>query len=247
MSVLRPTGARMLLLARALSEGVRRGISGREVLVQLFEMGTRSLWLVGLGLSALGLVMVMTGASQAHRLTGSLAMVGPAYLELLIREIAPLATVLLIATRAGAATAAELASMKVTEQIEALEMAAGDPLADLVAPRIIASAIAVPALCVLGIAAAAVSAMLTANWVYGTGGQVFVDARFVDRFDLLSAALKSILCGAYIPAAAAFRGLSASGGLGAAGAAVTQGVVDAALGCLVIDFLVSFAFLVVGA
>ncbi len=246
MSALSAVGAPLLLIARSLREAVRRPVSFREWLHQLYETGNRSAWLVGSGLAFFGVVMVAIGHFQARRFTGNLTVVGPAYFELLVRELGPMVSILLAAAQSGAKSSAELASMAVNEQIEALEMSAGDPLADLVAPRLLASVVALPVLCVIGTLAASASAVLTATHVYGVDGFSFVDARFVDRWDILCGATKAVIAGLYIPAAAAYRGLKARGGAHAVGAAVTSGVVDAALGCMVIDFVVALAFLSVG-
>ncbi len=243
MSALAGIGAPWLLLARALRQSFRRGVSLREVLRQAYEMGNRSAWLVVSGLGFFGTVMVAIAHQQARRFTGNITVVGPAYFELLVREFGPLTVSLLAAARAAASSSAELASMTVNEQVEALEMSAGDPLADLVAPRVLASAVVVPALCVLGTVAATASAVATVSLAYGADGFSYMDGRFVDWGDVACGASKAVLCGLFIPAAASARGLSARGGAAAVGSAVTLGVVDAALGCLVIDFFIAVLFL----
>lgn len=247
MKLLRAVGAPWLLFGRTLHRSAREGISYRECIGQLHEIGTRSAWLVASGLAFFGVVMVLIADQQSRRLTGNLIAVGPAFFELLVREFGPLITALLAAARAGAGSSAELSAMAVSEQIEALEMSAGDPLVDLVAPRVVASAIAVPALTVVGVLAAGSSAVVITFWGFGADGFAFVDPRYIDSADVLCAAVKAVLSGIYIPLAASLRGLSARGGAAAVGQAVTTGVVDAALGCLAIDFVVALAFLLVRA
>ncbi len=239
-------GAPAVLFARTLRAVRRHGVSWREVAVQVVELGSRSTLLVGAGLAFFGAVLVTIAYAQARKYTGNITVVGPAYFELLVREFAPMTAALLAATRAGAGTSAELASMSVNEQIEALELSAADPLAELVAPRFLASLVAVPALIVVGTVAATLSAVFTVTWVFGADGRTFMDARFLDSGDVACAAVKSVLCGAFIPLAASSRGLKARGGAAAVGQAVTSGVVDACMGCLVIDFVVAAAFLVIG-
>ncbi len=239
-------GGALLLALRALRLAYRQGVSRREVLVQMNEIGNRSSWLVLSGLSFFGVVMVTIANEQARRFTGNVLVVGPAFFELLIRELAPMMVALLTAAGAAAAASAELASMTVSEQVEALEMSAGDPLLDLVAPRVIASILVLPALCVLGAVAASTSAVLTTFFVFDADGFAFVDPRFISWGDFACAGIKAVLCGLYIPAAASRRGLTARGGAPAVGLAVTRGVVDAALGCLIIDFVVALAFLLIG-
>jgi phospholipid/cholesterol/gamma-HCH transport system permease protein len=137
--------------------------------------------------------------------------------------------------------------MSVTEQVDALRMCAGDPDSDLVAPRVVAGALGVPMLCILGTAAAALSAALTALWVYRVDGWAFLDPRHVDLSDLASAGLKALGAGLYIPLIACWHGLRARGGSAAIGAATTAAVVSACLGCLVIDVAVAVAFRLAGA
>jgi phospholipid/cholesterol/gamma-HCH transport system permease protein len=235
-------GAPAVMLARTVRASLREGVPWRESLAQLHELGGRSVWLVMSGMAFFGAVLVTIAHGQARRFVGNVAVLGPAYFELLIRELGPVMSALLTASRAGAGHAAELSTMSVNEQMEALEMSAGDPHADLVAPRVIAGALGVPLLSVLGTVAATLSAVAVAGLAFGVDGRAFMDPRYVDGWDLLAAALKAGGCGLYIPLAAAVAGLRARGGAEAVGEATTAGVVAASLGCLLIDFAVSLAF-----
>lgn len=231
-----------LLALRTLRATLVRGISLRECVVQLYEIGNRTLALVISALSFFGAVMVVIADGQARKFTGNLAVIGPAYFELLVREFGPIVCCVLAAARAGAGTSAELSSMTVNEQVEALEMSNGDPYADLVAPRVIAALIAVPALCVIGTMAASLAAAAIAQVAFKVEGAAFLDARYVDRWDLISGGLKAVLCGLWIPLAAASKGLKARGGSAAVGTATTDGVVAACVGCLFVSAVVGLVF-----
>lgn len=235
-----------LMLWRTVKSVRRRGISWREVLVQLNELGSASSWLVGSGLAFFGAVMVTIAYAQARKYTGNITIVGPAYFQLLVRELAPLTGVLLLAARAGAGTSAELASMSVNEQVEALELSAADPLAELVAPRVIASLIAAPALICIGTVTATLAAVLTVTFAFHADGTTFMDPSFLSRSDVFCAFLKAAVCGLFIPLAASARGLHAKGGAAAVGEAVTAGVVDACMGVLLLDFLIALGFMLAG-
>jgi phospholipid/cholesterol/gamma-HCH transport system permease protein len=239
---LQMVGAPWLLLFRSIVAVRRNGLSLRECVVQTHELANRTVWLVVTGLGFFGAVAIILANNQARRLTGNLVVLGPPFFELMIREFGPLASALLAAARMGAGGTAELSAMAVNEQLEALEMSAGDPLSDLLAPRIIASVVGVPVLALMGILAASGSAALTALVAFGVDGRAFIDPRYVDFGDMASAFLKAIGCGLYIPLAAGWRGLTARGGASAVGASTTEGVVLACLGCLVIDFGVTLAF-----
>ncbi|MFP2906084.1 MlaE family ABC transporter permease [Pyxidicoccus sp. 3LFB2] len=235
-------GAPAVMLARTVRASLRDGVPLRESLLQLHELGGRSVWLVMSGMAFFGAVLVTIANSQATRFVGNVAVLGPAYFELLIRELGPVMSAMLTASRAGASHAAELSTMSVNEQVEALEMSAGDPYADLVAPRVVAGVLGVPLLSALGTVAATLSAVAVAGLAFGVDGRAFMDPRYVDAWDLLAAGLKAVGCGLYIPLAAAVAGLRARGGAEAVGEATTAGVVAASLGCLLIDFAVSLAF-----
>jgi phospholipid/cholesterol/gamma-HCH transport system permease protein len=242
MNVLGFFGAPAVMLGRTVRASLREGLPWREALLHLHELGGRSVWLVMSGMAFFGAVLVTIAHAQAMKLVGNISVLGPAYFELLIREFGPVISALLTAARAGASHSAELSTMSVNEQVEALEMSAGDPYADLVAPRVVAGVLGVPLLCVLGTLAATVSAVGTVTWVFGLDGGAFMDARYVDGWDIFAGFLKAAGCGLYIPLAAAVAGLSASGGAEAVGEATTRGVVAASIGCLLIDFLVALAF-----
>ncbi len=234
-------GAVALLGARTLRAS-RGRIDGREALVQLHEVGVRTVWLVTSGMAFFGAVLVTIANAQARRLVGDLSVLGPAYFELLVREFGPIVSALLVAARFGSSCAAELSAMTVNEQVDALELSAGDPLSDLVAPRLLAGVLAVPALCILGTAAASLSASLVAHFAFGVESWAFADARYVHWRDIASGLLKTFVCGAYIPLVAARKGLDARGGAAAVGEATTAGVVSAFLGCLILDFAISIGF-----
>lgn len=239
-------GAQVLHFSRTVRSARREGVPGREVLRHLASLGASSAPLVGAGLGFLGAVMVTIAWAQARKYTGNISIVGPAYFELILREFAPMLTALLAASRQAASTSAELGAMSVNEQVEALELSAADPLAELVAPRIIASTLALPLLTVIGTVAATGSAAFTVSFVFGADGGAFMDPAMVDTADVVCALVKSLVCGAFIPVAASLRGLRASGGASAVGEAVTTGVVEACMGCLLLDFVVAAVFLVIG-
>lgn len=247
MSAMRLPGRLALLLGRTMRAVHREGLSWRECLLQTYELANRSLFLVISGMAFFGAVMVTIADAQARRFTGNLSIAGPPYFELLVREFGPVMSALLAAARGAASHAAELSTMSVNEQVEALEMSAGDPLSDLLAPRLVAGLLSVPLLCVAGTAAAALSAAWVASHVFGADGWQFVNASYVGRSDVVSALIKALLFGLYIPLAAGDAGLAASGGAEAVGRATTEGVVRACLGCLVLDITVITFFQWAGA
>jgi phospholipid/cholesterol/gamma-HCH transport system permease protein len=248
MNPLQAPGAAALLLWRTVRALRHDPLPWRACLEQMVELGTRSLGLVISGMAFFGGVMVTIANAQARKLGlgGSLEVVGPPYFELLVREFGPAISALLIAARLGASASAELSTASVTEQAEALEMSAGDPKVDWVAPRVVASMLSVPALTLIGVLSAGVAAALTAS-SFGADGWAFLDGRSVTVADLVCALVKALACGLYIPLVASEHGLAARGGAAAVGAATTEGVVSACMGALVIDLLITLGFQLAGA
>jgi phospholipid/cholesterol/gamma-HCH transport system permease protein len=244
--MLRLIGAQALLFGRAVGSVRHQRPRARVIAQHLLSLGAGSAPLIAIGLAFFGMVMVTMAWAQARKYTGNITVVGPAYFELIVREFAPLLTALLAASRQAAAVSAELGAMSVNEQVEALELSAADPVAELVLPRLVASTLALPALTVLGATSATLSAVFTVSVVFGADGWSFADPRFLDTSDVVCALVKGVAVGAYIPISASLRGLRARGGAAAVGAAVTDGVVEASMGCLLIDFMVAAVFLALG-
>jgi phospholipid/cholesterol/gamma-HCH transport system permease protein len=224
---------------RALRDGLKRGLPRGELLRQTHEIGNKSLLLVLGGMAFFGAVLMAHGSSQARRVVGDFSVVGPPYFELMLRELGPTFAGILAAVRLGAAISAELASMQVTEQVDALKMSAGDPLSDLVLPRLLGGLVAVPCLIIAGTTTAAVVSALVASYFYAADGGAFLDPALVTRGDLTAFCLKTLLYGLCIPAAAVWAGMRARGGAAAVGEATTKGVVWASVGVLLIDWAVS--------
>jgi phospholipid/cholesterol/gamma-HCH transport system permease protein len=229
-------------LRRALKRGMPQG----ELVRQTYEIGNRSMLLVVGGMMFFGAVLMAHGSVQARRIVGDFSVVGPPYFELLLRELGPTFAGILAAVRLGAALSAELASMQVTEQVDALKMSAGDPISDLVLPRLIGGLIAVPCLIIGGTMAAALVSAAVANVGYGADGGAFLDAALVTRGDLTAFAVKTLLYGIAIPTASVLAGMRAHGGAAAVGEATTKGVVWASVSVLIIDWAVSGVLSVVG-
>jgi phospholipid/cholesterol/gamma-HCH transport system permease protein len=214
---------------------LRRGLPWNELANQLHEMGNQSLLVVASGLGCFGSAMVAHADHEAKPIVQDIAVVGPPYFHLLVREFSPVIVGALAALKIGSRVAAELGTMTQTEQVEALLMASGDADAELVAPRVLAGVLTLPVLLTVGLLLAATSASLTATYAYGSDGRAWLDPLLTSRVDVALAYFKSLLFGITIPLAGAVNGLRARGGASAVGVATTQGAVDALIGVLFID------------
>ena len=244
MSALSYVGSLGLLLGRAFSAAPRRPWPKGAVLGFAVEIGNRSLPLVVTCMAFFGMVMVSHAAAQAKRIIGDFSLLGPDYFLLMVREFGPVVSAILVATRTGAGTAAEVATMAVTEQVEALELSAGEPIGELVTPRLLGGALGVTAVACVATLVTAISAALTATFMYGGNGWAFVDGRAIAFTDVLAGLLKACLSGIAIPLCACRAGLAARGGASAVGAATTSGVVQGCLAVILLDFAVGSVFLV---
>src|SRR5438067_379862 len=110
-----------------------------EVVNQLFQVGNRSLVFVAVTLGFIGMVLVFQTCLQVNRITGDLSQVGAEFIKILVHEFGPSLTAMMLATRVGAGIAAEIGSMVVTEQVDALRMNNVDPIDYLIIPGFPAS------------------------------------------------------------------------------------------------------------
>lgn len=208
---------------------------------QMHAIGIRSLGFVCLVLGFVGGIFVYQAGVQTMRALPDTSTIGATYLEILVRELAPTLTALMLATRVGAGIAAEIGSMKVTDQLDALRLSRADPITYLVAPRVVASVLVFPLLTILGGSVALATGTLTGLVVFGINPVIFLDARFVDSVDLLSSFLKSLSFGLAIPLLSARAGLQTSGGSSGVGTATTRAVVESSLAVILLGFLIGAA------
>lgn len=236
---------RMLVQSTA---GVVRRFAGRrgqrrrgEVRRQLYELGNRSLLFVLVTLAFLGMVMVYQTCLQLSNVTGDYSQVGPQFLRLVISDFGPTLTGMMLATRVGAGIAAELGSMKVTEQLDALRMSGVLPVDYLVVPRLLASVVTTVALALFGSVAMIGAGGLTARFSYAVNPTIFFDPLAVTFEHLGLGIVKAASYGTAIPVVAAACGFSARGSSEGVGWATTAAVIGGSFAVLALDFAWSTA------
>lgn len=163
---------------------------------------------------------------------------------LIIRELGAIVTALLVTSRVGAGLAAEVGSMKVTEQIDALKMLGIDPVRYLVVPRFIACVVGGAMLTVIANIVCLYCAMVVSQFKlgYSTGSFLVAMRTFVDFQDLIFAAIKGVCFGAVIPLFGCFYGLRCRAGAEGVGLATTNSVVSTSVAIIVIDFALTWVF-----
>jgi len=211
-----------------------------EVLTQMFGLGVGSLPLVAI-------VAVFTGAvtavQAAYQLEGFLPLryVGSMVTKFILIELGPVLTALVVGGRVGAAIAAELGTMRVTEQIDALETLAIPPVRYLVLPRFLAATLMLPVVTVFADLIAILGGFAVAYLVYEQSAHTYAEAvrhAFLSR-DLFSGLIKSTFFGASIGLMGTFYGFRAEGGAEGVGKAATQAVVASCVLVLTLDYVLA--------
>ena len=157
------------------------------------------------------------------------------------RELAPVLTALMVTGRVASAMATELGTMRVSEQIDAMEVMAVDPMQYLVSPRVISAAIMVPALSMLFVAVAYTGAYIVAVPVMGIDEGAYLSRirEYVTSYDVLHGFYKSIVFGILLATVGCYKGFNAAGGARGVGNATTQAVVISSISVFVIDYVLT--------
>ena len=240
-------GARELysVFARTLYYVVRGRREPGATLRQMYEIGNRSLLFLTVTMGCIGMILVYQAGLQTKRVIPDFTLLGATYLELLVRDLAASLGSLMLATRVGAGIAAEIGSMVVTEQVDALRMCAADPIDYLLVPRFTASVLMTTVLLVWGGAVAFIAGGLTAYFAFDVPASVFANASLLDWGDLLTGLTKCVAYGAAIPVVSGHAGLSTFGGSEGVGWATTRAVVNSSLAVIVLNLVISSAAFVV--
>ncbi|HBE73037.1 MAG TPA: hypothetical protein DDW31_02935 [candidate division Zixibacteria bacterium] len=211
-----------------------------QVVLQMMAMGVHSLPVVVFSAVFTGMVAAVQAAYQMQGLVPSIWL-GTGICRAILTELGPVLTALVVAGRVGSGIAAELGTMKVTEQIDALETMAVDPVEHLVMPRFVAGAVMSPVLTIFANFIALIGGWLVAVLSVGITTQVYLDGlrfHFHTR-DLMGGIIKSIFFGVIIATSGCFHGFAAEGGAAGVGRAATKAVVAAAVMILIFDYIVS--------
>jgi phospholipid/cholesterol/gamma-HCH transport system permease protein len=221
---------------------VKVDLDGRELMRNMYKMGVKSLPIVIVTALFTGAIMVVQAAPIVQRY-GAQGLLGWGAGFGTLREIGPLLTALMISGRVGANNTAELGTMTVTEQIDALRALAIDPVAFLVVPRFIAivatlflSTLYADALALFG-AAYAGQALIGVEPMTFYNGLV---SGLLGIGDVMNGLVKSVIFGIMIGLSSCHFGLSVTGGAPGVGRAVNATVVSSAASIFVVDYLVSF-------
>ena len=210
-----------------------------QILEQLHIIGNKSVLFITATLGFLGMISIFQVALQVKTILPDFTMIGPVFIKTLVREFGPTITGLMVATRTGSAIAAEIGSMVVTEQVDALRMSNADPVNYLIVPRFIATLIMMFLLTVYAVLVATLTGMLMGHFGFDIPVATFMKLTMVNWDDLWVGMAKAIAYGAAIPVIAGHSGLNATGGSEGVGWATTRSVVNCSFAVIVLDFVLS--------
>ena len=207
---------------------------------QMVNVGVASMPTVGLANFLLGIVLAIQGAGQFEKL-GATALVAALVAFSILREIGPLITAVIVIGRSGSAITAELGTMKVSEEIEALNVMGIDPVKYLVVPRLLAMLIMMPMLTVLGEGVG-----LFAGWLIGVTTlhldptyYVQMSISAVQQKDLFAGLFKALVFGGVVGSVSCYYGMQVEGGAEGVGQATTKSVVTCLTAMLAVDALLT--------
>ena len=233
-------GRFFLLVGRIFAWTLRPPYDVRELLRQMVKVGFNSIPVVLLTAMFTGMVMALQMFTVLRRINAE-SFVGSGVSLSMVRELAPVLSGLIVAGRAGSAMGAELGTMRVTEQIDALEVMATDPVHYLVVPRVWAGTIMLPLLVVMANGVGILGGYIVSVILMGANPVSYTERsfQFMDLNDVLSGLIKAAVFGFLLAAIGCQQGFYTSGGAEGVGRSTTAAVVVASIAILVADFFLT--------
>jgi phospholipid/cholesterol/gamma-HCH transport system permease protein len=235
-----------LLSWRALRGLLTRPFYAREVIEQMDLLGVGSLAIILLTGLAIGGVLALNTASTFQRF-GATSFTGEVVTLTMVREIGPLLACVMLAGRVGSGIAAELGSMLVSEQIDAMRALGTDPVKKLVIPRLIALVIMAPVLTIICDMAGVIGGMVVAIQLMGQSSSVYMASTklALDYPEIVGGLIKPVVFGYIVGIVGCHMGLSTTGGTVGVGRSTTRSVVVASITVILVDFFLSKLLLAV--
>ncbi|HEV2854700.1 MAG TPA: ABC transporter permease [Thermoanaerobaculia bacterium] len=237
------TGGLGLLTGRAFLALLRPPYEIGLWIRQMEQIGVRSLGVASITTIFTGMVLALQTALSLPAL-GIKYYIGSVVSKSLVRELGPVLTALIVGGRIGSGMTAEIGTMKVTEQIDALRSMAADPVKKLVVPKLIASLVMLPALTVIGDALGILGGLIVATSTLNLPAGLYLNDVFdsLTLGDVGSGVAKSFFFAYFIAIVGCYNGLNTTGGADGVGRATTNTVVLAAILVLISDFFLTKLF-----
>ncbi len=221
----------------------RPPFDGKNILLQMLEIGYKSIPVTTITLFFTGMVMALQlGRVMDSIISGSSIFIGSGVTISMFRELCPVLTALLLAGRVGSSIAAEIGTMKVTEQIDALRTLSAEPVQYLSVPRFIACTVMTPALTIITDIVGVLGGAFIAFFSLGITVDKYVDniLQYTNLGDFTTGLVKSLFFGMEIAIISCYQGFKTSGGAEGVGKATIQAVVKSSMAILISDYFLTY-------
>lgn len=227
-----------LFVAQVFRNTFARGFEFREFGKQCFQIGNKSLGLISITGVIIGLVLTIQSRPVLVDF-GAVNMLPSMVTISLLREMGPVITALICAGKIGSSMGAELGSMRVTEQIDAMEVSSTNPVKFLVVPRVLAATLMIPLLVLYADALGILGSWIAANIKGDISAVLFMTQAFrdVDFMDFVPAFIKTFFFGLVISLVGCYKGYNATAGTESVGVAANSAVVTASLLVIFVDLI----------
>ncbi len=233
-------GKILLLFLSVLSWMIRPPLKLRLIFKQMEFVGVKSIFVVVLTGIFTGMVMALQGY-YGFRMFGAESLVGSTVALGMTRELGPVLTSLMVTARAGSAMAAELGTMRVTEQIDALYVMAANPVKHLIVPRIIAGVVMLPVLTIVSDFVGILGGYFVGVIILDINAGAFIKniTTYVDLDDIYNGLIKAAFFGLILSLVGCYKGFNTTGGAEGVGRATTEAVVLASISILISDYFLT--------
>lgn len=237
------SGRISVFTATALMHAVRPPFYPRIILKQMIEIGYFSLPVVGLTAVFAGMVLALQSFTGFSRFSAEGAVANVVVLSI-TRELGPVLAGLMVSGRIGASMAAEIGTMRVTEQVDALTTLSTNPFKYLVAPRLIAGIAMMPLLVLIADIIGILGGYLVGVFALGFNASNYLQNTydFMEVFDVVSGLIKAAMFGFIITLMGCYHGYNSKGGAQGVGQATTNAVVSASILILCSDYILTQIF-----
>jgi phospholipid/cholesterol/gamma-HCH transport system permease protein len=234
------TGKILILFVSVLHWMIRPPLKLRHIFKQMEFVGVKSVFVVILTGTFTGMVMALQGY-YGFRMFSAESLVGSTVALGMTRELGPVLTSLMVTARAGSAMAAELGTMRVTEQIDALYVMAANPVKHLIVPRVIAGVVMVPALTIVSDFMGILGGYFVGVPILNINEGAFVKniTKLVDLDDIYNGLIKAAFFGLILSLVGCYKGFNTTGGAEGVGRATTEAVVLSSISILISDYFLT--------
>lgn len=218
-----------------------KGVNFRSVIFQMNHIGVNSWSVVALTGSTIGAVLAAQAYDGLHRFGVDQYFLGPLVYLSMCREFGPIVSALMVIARAGSSMTAEIGSMKISEQVDALQTLSIDPVKYIVVPRILATTIIMPLLNLFCIMFGVAAGFVISVYSLGVGAQTYTEAIKINVVitDVTYGLIKSVVFGFLTSIICSYKGMNTTGGARGIGISTTQSVVYSCVTIFVANYILT--------